>query len=520
MSLGTAHARPIPRTEPAPLTEPAPPTEPSEARQPTARAAHLYWSSGCLLLLVILHTVGVDGEIPLALALATWWGARRELSGLIHLHLVSVALAFVIAPRLDLSVTVPGGEQAQVRTYVALWILTGVIAGLVVPRSRRRRPLPVAYAPTGSAPAQGTRTGAGPGGIDAAVLGPLLVAAFLCLLVQASLIAAGAIGVAAQYAGGSSGGGYAGLLGQIGPPLAAGAVLASRAAGHLRWPLGMAATGLLVAHLLLLALTGFRGGGPSLLLVLPFAAAGAAGQPRVRSWPAVAGALAAAMVALFLFGAAIRTQAATQVNARGGIETTVGTGNLTSTVAERLDYVPVLAQAIYLRHDTQARSAVRLSDQVLAATPRFISHHKKPVAYGELVAVAFFGMPPGAPTASTITTLGDGIVNLGLAGALLMLGAYLALLDAVFRHVGGRPTPRNLVVLVILAQMAFDIGSPVILAAIGTVRTLLPALLIVAIVDKLLPVGLLTTRINRGALRKADRPVTTPRRKATDGQPV
>ncbi|MGF7236689.1 MAG: hypothetical protein ACQSGP_17265 [Frankia sp.] len=453
----------------------------------------------------------MDGTTPLLLAFATAWLARRELSGLIRLYLSSISVSLVIAPRFDFSAVITRDERSRLGTYTALWVVTSVIAGLLTSR-RRNQPRP--RAERGLSPR------------SAPVLGPVLASSFLCLLIQAMLIAASAIGMAAQYAGGSSGGGYIGLLGQIGPAIAAGGVLAARAAGQSRSPLGMAAIGLLAAHVVLLTFTGFRGAAPILLLVLPVAASGAPGQPRVRSRLAVAGAFAGAMTALFLFGAAIRTQAASQVTAAGEITNSVGTGNLVTTVVERLDYVPFLRQAVYLRHDAQARSAVRLSDQVRALTPRFLSHRKKPVAYGEQVAVEFFGAPPGAPTASTITALGDGIVNVGTYGALMMIGIYLIALDTAFRYVGSTPSPRNLALLVILAQTAFDIGSPVIMNGIGTLRNILSAIIILAIADRLLPVGIFTAPASPDAPRPhrrlvdSGRPALAPalRVEMTDGQ--
>nr|MDT0666227.1 hypothetical protein [Micromonospora sp. DSM 115978] len=109
----------------------------------------------------------------------------------------------------------------------------------------------------------------------------VLVASGVTLAVHVTLLVDQRVGVPAQLAGGSSGGGYLGLLATAGALLAAGCLLRLRAEGRFRsWPAALAVT-VFTGHLGALVFTGFRSAAPLLCLALFLTAAGSkpAGRP-------------------------------------------------------------------------------------------------------------------------------------------------------------------------------------------------------------------------------------------------
>ncbi|MBX6389560.1 MAG: hypothetical protein IRZ08_11275 [Frankia sp.] len=300
----------------------------------------------------------------------------------------------------------------------------------------------------------------------------VLVVSIGCLLLQWWQLRAGTTGLAAQLVGGSSGGGYVGLAAQLGPPLAAAALLARAAGGALRSPGAIIAAVLVGLHAFTLAYTGFRGAGPFYLLAVLLCAAdlGRRRSSLTRRLTA-AGVCALAVATLFLFAAEQRVHDVTADSYVGSGAQSVDLDNMLEVVTSRMDHAPFLARGIEMRADASAQAAVALSDQVAAVVPRFLYEQKDVVAYGRAVARAFYGVDPHSTTSSTITAYGDAVVNLGVAGALVLIVGHVALIDHLHRRLGASGSVRALAMRVALLQIAvFNIGTPVVLSLVGMLR--------------------------------------------------
>ncbi|WP_251750167.1 hypothetical protein, partial [Frankia sp. AiPs1] len=173
-------------------------------------------------------------------------------------------------------------------------------------------------------------------------------------------------------------------------------------------------------------------------------------------------------VALFLLGSAVRATISAEHGQHGPAPVSVG--QTPEAIARRLDYRPYLLRALDQRHDPDARQAVALADQAAGAVPRFLYPDKPPVDYGHAVSYAVFELPREVPTFSTITAFGDAALNLGLGGATLLLFGWMLALDFCYRRCAATTVPM-VAIRILLIQMAFDVGSPPVLATVTLARS-------------------------------------------------
>ncbi len=420
---------------------------------------------GCIL---VFTSLGVHPIILVTLAGLTGLAVWRSLSKLVVVYVATIAVGLVIAARLrESTITVTAGP---VDTYAALWIAAALFAGTLTHAWPSKRQLS-----TGEEEHSGKT---------------VLALSAGALVVHVFLIVDGTTGLAAQYTGASSGGGYLGLFAQSGAVLAGTAVLSAHAAGRSLSPTGVTAGCLMVLHAVALAYTGFRGAGP--IFIIAVMLAGLRGLETIRHRKQIVPAiiLGGGVIALFIFGATIRTNIASQLGESGLAPPPVNTDNVFETVIERLDYRDALMRASELQDDHGAQEAVSLHDQIAAAVPRLINPDKASVLYGRRVAHSYFGLPANARTSSTITQFGDSLVNFGIIGSVAISGLYVFGIDRIFRLLGRISTASFLALRIIVAQYALDIGTPVALSVISMARTeffIIAILIIARTVGKILP---------------------------------
>ncbi len=455
---------------------------------------------------------GLPGGWCVAIAVAGAVAARRALSGFSATYLATVVFCLVLAGRVAPArdVLVPGTgtiDGGRADTCAALWIAAIVLAAGLVPRGRSttgRRATPTS-SPQTSRPQTSSPQTLRPQTLRRQTsspqtsslwmaLGAMAVSA-AALVVEVLLIISGSLGVVGQVSGGGSGGGYAGLFGTLGPVLAAAATVVLHRTDAPP-SATLAAAGLLGLHLLTLPFTGFRGAAPVMCLAVAIAAgrraipAGSgppgpaavdppAGQApgrrdarlaarRPAPHPAPVVLLGAVGVALFLLGSAVRATISAEHGQHGPAPVSVV--QTPEAIARRLDYRPYLLRALDQRHDPDARQAVALADQAAGAVPRLLYPNKPPVDYGHAVSYAVFELPREMPTSSTITAFGDAAINLGPVGATLLICGWMLTLDACYRRCVATTVPM-MAIRILFIQMAFDIGTPPVLAIVTLVRS-------------------------------------------------
>lgn len=411
-----------------------------------------------------LGLAGQDTGLPLAIAAVTWLVTWRSLSPLVRAYIGLIVLGFAVAPSLS-TLGTPGLEAT--RPLAASWIVASCLGGCL--SSSMARSTPRLRPSTAS-------------------VAPALLLSSASLLVTVHLLSNGSRGIAAQYAGEAGGGGYLGILVPVGPPAAAAAFLSllRRGVGPLPW-LGLA--GISVAcQALVLAFSGFRGAGPAYLLAVTLCWAHDPQRQRGSSLPVRLGAMALVIVSavvLFLLGASARDQAAKSAGQSGMDLGDSNAQSLLHVVADRLDYVPYLSAALTFRDDEDARHAVSIGRQLAAAMPRVLFPDKQTVDYGHAVAVAIFQLPPTTKTSSTVTSLGDAVINLGVGGGLFLVAAYVFIVDAVAARLHRAPGVAALAVRLIVVAATLDLEAPVVLSLIGMLRATI-AVVVALFVAKIL----------------------------------
>ncbi|WP_248840659.1 hypothetical protein [Frankia sp. AgKG'84/4] len=507
------------------MTEPKSPRDDAPAGPDSTRTATAVVTASLSLACVsALAGLGVPGLTCVAAAGVGFAAVVRTLSRLVVVYVTVVAIGIVVAGRIVSAdaLLVPSAVPAPdgfADTCAGLWISVAVTAGALSAHLAGRRmarlptscPAPITTARLAAPVREGSPVAADvrrrarspmssptvsaqvAGGRDAArrMTVAVLAAAGLAAAGQAYLVAAGSLGVSAQYAGGTTGGGYLGLLAAVGP-LLAGAALLATSQRHSPSP-GLRGLAWLefLAHAGLLVLTGFRGAAPALCLATLLAAGATAGTATAPGAPAApgvgvgngqrrdggrvtlarrAGVVAAAVAAiggLFVAGSSVRAGQA----ASAGYQSTTP-GSLAEVVIRRLDYRPYLLRALEVKDDPEVRSVVALRDQAGVLVPRLLYPGKPTADQGRRISHAVFDLPADLPTSSTITAFGDGVVNLGLVGAMGLLGVWVLVLDGVFRRVAGAASVSGYALRIALLETAFDTAPPPILQLATAVRTL------------------------------------------------
>lgn len=426
-----------------------------DLRRPVPRGRNLGPVLLCLAVLsitVVLPESKSASGIALALSLACTVSVRKSLSPLVRSYIVYLILVLVIAPRFSQDrVNIAGATGV----LAALWISSACLGGSLAGKGAERLEAPertMSIEPVTSA-------------LLVSVAG--LVSAWV-------LRSSDSFGVTGQLASGVSGGGYLGLLVQLGPPSAAGALLSTLRRSSATRNALVLSSGSVVLQAVTLAYSGFRGAAPLYLIAIAVCAVGLSGRLRSISIGkrAFAGVVILSfMIGLFTLGASIRrdAQLSAGFGGNGGLTMT----NFTSTIIERFDDLSNLNRAQQYRDSDAARSAVSLQDQVAAIIPRAFYSEKPVVDYGRQVSIAIYNEPTTTRNSSTVTTFGDAFINLGSVGAVVLLTAYVFLFDAAFRRWQFFATVRSLSVLVALVLAFLNVEAPAVLSIIGLLRVVL-----------------------------------------------
>jgi hypothetical protein len=185
----------------------------------------------------------------------------------------------------------------------------------------------------------------------------------------------------------------------------------------------------------------------------------------------VAAVLAVGGVGGFLVGAAVRTGAAEESGLTAQAQQNQQATDLSAVVA-RIDLGGYLGQALLYQDDPALRDAVAWQAQAGAVIPRFLWPEKPTVDYGTRVSAAAYGMHD-TRSSSTISTLGDTVVNWGMAGVVIAGVVLGALLGWTERRVRAGTGVAALVLAAGLSAFVVQQEMPLLLWVIAMVRTML-----------------------------------------------
>jgi hypothetical protein len=128
-----------------------------------------------------------------------------------------------------------------------------------------------------------------------------------------------------------------------------------------------------------------------------------------------------------------------------------------------------LDTAIKYQNDKAAKEAVSWTAQVEAVVPRFLWPEKPNVDYGQRVSVTMYGLTNGY-SSSTITSIGDSLLNFGPLG-LLLIGLFAGY---AFRWIAARVDAGvggpSILVAVVVIDSALNQEQPIVLSLIGILR--------------------------------------------------
>jgi hypothetical protein len=299
------------------------------------------------------------------------------------------------------------------------------------------------------------------------------------IALQADLNLTGSAGYASQISGGlSTPTGFTGILTSAAPLVVI--TLVVSALGSQRRVRIWVLVGVLEA--VALSLSGFRGAG--VLFIIAIVIAAAITLPASSSWrrPRRASAaliiLAILAVGGFFLGANVRNSAATQLSFSNQGTQLFGLGEAVPILANRLDLGQTLSLAIQVQKNAEVQEAVAWTSQVQAFVPRFLWSDKPVVDYGQLVSTIVFGNTTGL-SSNSLTTIGDILVNFGIAGVALasvLLGFGLTFFERRIHHGVG------LASLVVAAGLAYATkqwqDQPLILTLVALIRNLVVAWII------------------------------------------
>lgn len=411
-----------------------------------------------------LTVIGILAILAVTLAFPSWVGSA---------HILLLLLPVVAAWAVWRSSVLAGLFLAQVAAGYGLPLLTAdhepdplVVAAVVLWSSGLAVGVLVGRSPT---TASTTRVWGPP-------RWPQFVLASGLILLQAYLTLSGRLGYEAQLSTGMSA--PVGLLSLLTTPTPVITVMLLVSALGSGKRVTAAAT-VVIAHAAVVSLSGFRGA----VAVYFIAAACAAWLtlPAASPWrraPRVAIAFAfLAVIAIsgFVSGAHVRQDVAIEQRASSKGSKVFGWDEALPILSERLDHTTPLQRAVELRDDSTLQHAVSWSAQLEAFIPRFLWPEKPVVDYGQQVTAALHGQAY-APSSSTITNIGDLLVNFGIAGVLaasVLLGAGLRVAELRVR--GGAGTP-SLVLAVGLSSFILLQEMPLLLALAGLIRDSLVAL--------------------------------------------
>lgn len=369
--------------------------------------------------------------------------ARRSV--LATVHLLGVSLAFGILPG---AVGVSGSSAASFLANV--WALAFAIGAAALSLRRNLHPRS-SYRLTQPGPAH-------------------FLVAYLSLAVQAWAVASSQLGVSAQIASGlTTPTGALGFTIIVGPPLTQMILIgAIRARARLLAPMLLAALQTIV-----LASGGFRGAG--ILFLVTTGVALAVFRNRLDPRPSrrrnsllILTGLALAVVT-FALGSARKSQVA--LEAWGDAGQFRLDSNWWHGVAERAQKLTFLDNAIQASVLPGVRDALSWQSQLLALVPRPLWPGKPIIDYGQQVSVHVYGLEYGT-SSTTVSAVGDAMINAGLVGVLLVGLLTGAVLAGGERLVAKHQGILGLALSVVLANAALNFESPVILTTAGAMRSL------------------------------------------------
>ena len=411
------------------------------------RAAAVMFVLAAIVSLAITGTASLSGTLLfVAPALAAWLVRRRSL--LVALYLAQTAVYFGLT-----SIILREDRPPQLVAIVVMWAFGAAAGAFVVGR--------------GAAAARTDRDWAPPRWPHFALTAGLIA-------VQAILILSGQVGYGAQLTLGlSTPEGLPGILATAGPVVSL--MLLITALGSQRRVSG--AVLLTALEATVLALSGFRGTAVYFIMAIVFA--GALTLPRSSPWRrsrrlvVVVSILAAVAVAGFIVGANVRNVAATQLDVSSEGTQLFSLDQALPVVTRRLDEGAPLQAAIQFQDSLSVQEAVSWTFQVEALIPRFLWPDKPVIDYGQRVSVAVYG--EYGRTSSTITTIGDTLVNFKIPGmiiAAILLGFVLRLAE---RRVRSSVGLASLVLAAALSYAATNQESPLILVVTDVLRNILVA---------------------------------------------
>jgi hypothetical protein len=230
------------------------------------------------------------------------------------------------------------------------------------------------------------------------------------------------------------------------------------------------------AQMLALALSGFRSAAGDFILAILVGAA--LTLPRGSVWRRksrlliVMPVLLMLTISTFMLGSNVRNEAASRLGISSSGTRLFTLDNAAHNTLTRLQLGSSLGKAIEFQNDKTAKAAVSWTTQFAAVIPRFLWPEKPIVDYGQRVSVAIYGYTYGQ-SSSTVTTVGDSLLNFGLVG--LVLIGFLA--GYAFRRFEMRLRSNSgwlsVVVGIVIVYSVLDQESPVILIIIGILRNFL-----------------------------------------------
>jgi hypothetical protein len=394
---------------------------------------------------VTLAISGWDNLAPIPLlvvpCIAAW--AVRRVSVLVALYLAQIAVGFGVT-----ALVLDDHPSSLLIAIVLLWTL-GLCVGSLVGRTKVTSTPERAWVPP---------------------MWPQFALVAVLVAIQAYLALSAQLGYAAQYSLGLATPTDAlGILATAGPVVSLMLLItAFRARRGLTGALMLAASQAIV-----LSLTGFRG--TAGFFAIAAFAAGALAIPKGSPWlrPRRMTLVVATIVLFaaggFIVGANVRSAAATRL---GNPTQLFGLNQAVSTVSTRLDLGAPLQAGIDSENDPNVEAALSWTSQIQTFIPRFLWPDKPTTAYGQLVSVTVYGLQYGE-TSSTITTIGDVLVNSKIPGVIvvsLLLGFALTRAERRVRRAKG-------VFLVVLAAVLADsilgLEAPLIVLIATALRNLL-----------------------------------------------
>ena len=233
------------------------------------------------------------------------------------------------------------------------------------------------------------------------------------------------------------------------------------------------AIGLAGAQIVVLALSGFRGAVG--VFIISTLVGAALTLPRGSAWRRrsrlviVLPLLLILTISGFILAANVRSTAASSLGVTSSGTQLFTLDNAVIKTATRMQLASSLDTALKHRNDTAAKEAVSWTTQVEALIPRFLWPEKPNVDYGQRVSVAMYGLAYGQ-SSSTVTTIGDSLLNFGRVGLILMG----LLVGYAFRWVASRvdagASVLPILVSVIVVYSGLNQEGPIILILVDILR--------------------------------------------------